>query len=127
MTRIRNWNVPVLALLDMLGQKGITPIAVNDGDRIHRFADTPVAERAAKAVELITAVDDAGVGVEYTDADGTVHRTDLWFVLCNDANEILADWYIPPHSEAFDRAISEVSAAFYDAWEGRSVPLVEVN
>lgn len=124
MARIRNWNVPVLALLKMLEEKGITPIAVNDGEEIHNFPETPVAERAAKAVELITAVDEAGVGVEYTDSSGTVHRTDLWLLLCNDANEILSDWLIP-ESDDFDQAIQEVGRAFYDAWEGRSVPLVK--
>lgn len=111
-----DWREPVRSLFNHLADQGMIPIRVNDGEEIITLTQgiTPL-DATEEAVDIITAVEVSGVAVQFLDANGNAHETDLKIVLDGPPDEIVYDWFIPDDtnfSDAIDRAIERFSAAW---------------
>lgn len=118
MSKGYDWSQPVMSLLHKLQEADVQIISVNDGyDYENVVGDSKLAVRK-DAADMITAVDESWVRVQYKDEFAT-----LFIVLGNDANEILADYSYQPSSE-LEGIIESVSEAFYEQWEDVPCPTV---
>ena len=118
MSKSYDWTQPVMSLLNKLQKSDVQIISVNDGDEYEDVVgDTKLAIRK-DAADMITAVDEAWVRVQYKDEFAT-----LFIVLGNDASEILADYSYKPNSEIED-ILESVSSAFCEQWEDVPCPTV---
>ena len=118
MSKRYDWTQPVMSLLNKLQEADVQIIGVNDGDEYETVSgDTKLAIRK-DAADVITAVDESWVRVQYKDEFAT-----LYIVLGNDANEILADYSYKPNSE-LEGIIESVNSAFYEQWEDVKVKSV---
>ena len=118
MSKCYDWTQPVMSLLNKLQEADVQIIGVNDGEGYETVSgDTKLAIRK-DAADVITAVDESWVRVQYKDEFAT-----LYIVLGNDANEILADYSYKPNSE-LEGIIESVNSAFYEQWEDVKVKSV---
>jgi hypothetical protein len=113
-----DWTQPVMSLLSKLQEADVKIIAVNDGDEYESVSgDTKLAIRK-DAADMIIAVDEAWVRVQYRDDVAT-----LYIVLGNDTSEILADYSYKPNSK-LEGILESVSNAFHEQWEDVACPMI---
>ena len=118
MSKSYDWTQPVMSLLNKLQKSDVQIISVNDVEGYENVSgDTKLAMRK-DAADMITAVDESWVRVQYKDEFAT-----LFIVLGNDASEILADYSYKPNSEIED-ILESVSSAFCEQWEDVPCPMV---
>ena len=111
MSKCYDWTQPVMSLLNKLQEADVQIIGVNDGDEYETISGNTKLAIRKDAADMITAVDESWVRVQYKDEFAT-----LYIVLGNDANEILADYRYKPNSE-LEGILESVSSAFYEQWE----------
>lgn len=118
MNKCYDWSQPVMSLLNKLQKVDVQIISVNDGEGYENVSGNSKLAIRKDAADMITAVDESWVRVQYKDEFAT-----LFIVLGNDANEILADYSYQPSSE-LEGIIESVSSAFCEQWEDVPVPTV---
>jgi hypothetical protein len=113
-----DWSKPVSSLLYRLQEKGFTLISVFDGEETTTLVNNNPIHRRKEATEIITSVDESWVTVGYKE-----DRADLYLVLGNGPDEILADYSYCPDTE-LEALLEEVEDQFSRAWENKKVPVV---
>ena len=116
MTKGYDWTQPVMSLLHKLQKSDVHIISVNDGGGYEDVVGDSKLAMRKDAADMITAVDESWVRVQYKDEFAT-----LFIVLGNDASEILADYSYKPNSE-LEGIIESVSSSFCEQWEDVPCP-----
>lgn len=111
-----NWKPVALSLLQHLEAHELMPTVVNNGDeRIDTWSADP-DDRRQEIVEELCAVDQARLSCE----SGS-YLANLWLVLGNEPEELVADWNCTS-DPAFEQRVINALDAFEDQWSGISCP-----
>lgn len=124
----RNWKPVVLSLLQHLEARGLVPYAVDNGDeRIDTWNDDPELssdDRREQIAEEICSVDAARLSCRFYPMDGGELVVNLFLVLTNEPEDLVADWNCTPARGLEHRLIFALDA-FDDEWSGVPCPQVQ--